>query len=108
MRIPFGLGKHVSLEYIDIEVALGSAGMHVGGLVGWMSKIKCWRMSSKQPRKSIAEGSRIMFWARMSQMTVSLMVVMPVVGCWVGFAVVSELFFPYFFRCESHWPLRFR
>jgi hypothetical protein len=36
---PFGLGKRVSLEYI--EVSLGLAGMHVGGLVGWISKMKC-------------------------------------------------------------------
>ncbi len=46
MRTPFGLGKHIHLEYIEVEVALGLSLMDVNmrGLVGWMSKMKCWRM----------------------------------------------------------------
>ena len=50
----------------------------------------------KRPRGSIAKGSRIMFWSRMLPMTVSPMVVMPVLG-W--FCCSSELLF---FLCGSH------
>ena len=78
MRTPFGLGKNISLKYI--EVALGSADVNVSGLEGWMVKRKCWRMGPKCPRGSIAKGSRIMFWSRISPMTLSPMVVVPVVG----------------------------
>jgi hypothetical protein len=62
LRTPLGLEKHISLEYI--EVALGLVGVDVSGLVGWMSKGKCWRMGLKCPRGSIAKRSRIMFLSR--------------------------------------------
>ena len=54
--------------------------VNMRGLVGWMSKMKCWRMGPKRPRGSIAKGNRIMFWSRMSLVTVSPMVVTTVVG----------------------------
>ena len=62
MRTPLGLEKHISLKYI--EVALGLVGVDVSGLVGLMSKGKCWRMGLKFPRGSIAKRSRIMFLSR--------------------------------------------
>jgi hypothetical protein len=106
LRTPFGLGKHIHLEYIEVEVALGLSLMDVNmrGLVGWMSKMKCWRMGPKRPRGSIAKGNRIMFWSRMSLVTVSPMVVTTVVG--IFFCVRASSF------CKSvdvirHWPLKF-
>ena len=71
--------------------------MNVSGTMGWMSKRRCWRMGQKRPRGSIAKGNRIMLWSRMLPMTVSPMVVMPVVG--LVFVVASELLF---FLCGSH------
>ena len=78
MRTPFGLGKHISLEYID--VASGLTGVIVNGLVGWMSKRKCCRMNPKYSNELIAMRTRIMCWCMMLPMTVLLMVVKPVVG----------------------------
>jgi hypothetical protein len=58
-------------------------------------------MGSKQPR-SIAKGSRIMFWARMLLMTVSPMVVMPVVGLVLSFCPSSS--FRISVDVNRHWP----
>ena len=41
------------MEYID--VASGLTGVIVNGLVGWMSKRKCWRVGPKRPRGSITK-----------------------------------------------------
>ncbi len=95
------LGKRIRLVYID--VALGLAAVNVSGLVGCMSKRKCWRMDPKRPRPrprgSIAKGKKILFWSRMSPMTVSPVVVMPVVGWFC--CRVRSFFFSYFRGCES-------
>ena len=77
-RTPFGLGKCIILE--NIEVALGLVGMNMSGHVGWISKSKDCRIGPNRPRGSIAKGIRIVFWSRMLPMTVLLMVVIPVVG----------------------------
>ncbi len=63
-----------------------------------MSKKKCCRVGPNWPWGSIAKGSRILFWSRMSQMTVLPMVVLPI----VGFVLLSRpsFFFSYFCRCE--------
>ena len=79
--------------------------VNMRGLVGWMSKMKCWRMGPKRPRGSIAKGNRIMFWSRMSLVTVSPMVVTTIVVV-VVFCVRASSF------CKSvdvirHWPLKF-
>ncbi len=79
-------------------MALGFTGVKVSGLEGWMTKRKYWRMGPKRPRGSITKESKIMCWSRMSQMTVSPMVVVPVVGL-VLLSCLS-FFFLYFCRCE--------
>ncbi len=80
-------------------MALGLVGVNVSGLESWMSKWKCWKMGPKRPTGSIAKGKRIMLWSRMSPMTVSPMVVMPVVG--LDLLSRPSIYFLYFCRCES-------
>jgi len=77
LMTPLGLGRCISLEYI--EVTFGLAGVNVSGLEGRMSKRECWMMDPKRPRDSISKGSMIMFWSRMLPMTVLPLVVIPVV-----------------------------
>ena len=48
-------------------------------IVGWVSKRKVCRIGLKCPKGSIARGIRTMFRSRRSPMTVSPVVVMPVV-----------------------------
>ena len=81
--------------------------VNVSGFVGWMSKRKCCRMNPKYPNGLIAMRIRIMCWSMMLPMTVSLMVVKPV----VGLVLLSR---QSFFFCISvdvsvsqHLPLRF-
>ncbi len=97
MRMPYGLGKCVILEYI--KVALGFVGVNVMGVVGWVSKRKVWRIGPKCPKGLIARGIRTMLRSRSLQMTVSPLVVVPV----VELVLLSRpiFFFSYFCRCES-------
>jgi len=55
-------------------------------------------MNPKYPNGSIAMRTRIMRWSMMPPMTVSLMVVIPVVG--LVLLPRRILFFLYFCRCE--------
>ena len=100
MRTPFELGKCIILEYT--EVAFGFACVNVSGLASWMSKRKCCRIGPKQPRARglIVKGNKIMFWSRMSPMTVSPMVVIPFVR--VG---SFELLLFVFLYVNGHWSL---
>ncbi len=84
------------LEYI--KVAFGLAWVNVIRLVGGVSKRKCCRIGTNRPWGLIAKGSRILFWSRMSPMTVLPMVVIPV----LGLVLLSRpsFFFLYFCRCE--------
>ena len=54
---------------------------------------------SKMSKGVNCQGSRIMFWSRISLMTVSLMVVIPIVG--LVLMLRWSFFFLYFCRCES-------
>ena len=62
LRMPFGLGKCVILEYI--KVALGFVGVNVLGVVGWVSKRKVWRIGLKCPKGSITRGIRTVLRGR--------------------------------------------
>ena len=101
LRIPFGLGNVVILEYI--KVALGLVGVNEIGEVGLVSKRRVWRSGPKRPCGSMARGMRTMLRARRSPMTVSPMVMVPVVGS----VLLSRpiFFFSYFCRCESAWAV---
>ncbi len=75
--MPFGLGKCVILEYT--KVALDFVGVNVMGVVDWVSKRKVWRIGPKCPKGSIARGISTMLRSRRLPMTVSPLVVVPIV-----------------------------
>ena len=89
--MPFGLGKCVILEYI--KVAFCVVGVNVMGVVDWVSKRKVWRIGPKCPKGSIARGIKTMLRSRRSPMTVSPLVVVPV----VELVLLSRLIFFFLF-----------
>ncbi len=99
--MPFGLGKCVILEYI--KVALGFVGVNGMGVVGWVSKRKVWRIGPKCPKGSIARGIRTMLRSRRSPMTVSPLVVVPVVK--LVLLLRPSSFFHISVDVNWHWPL---
>ncbi len=101
LRMPFGLGKCVILEYI--KVVLGFIGVHVMGAVGWVSKRKVWRIDQKCPKGSITMSIRTMLQLRRSPMTVSPVVVMPVVESVLLSGPI--FFFHISVDVNWHWPL---
>jgi hypothetical protein len=100
VRTPFDLGKCIFLE--NIEVALGLVGVNMSVHVGWISKRKCCRIGPNRPRGSIAKGIRIMFYSRMPRMTVSLMVVISV----VGLVLLSHIVSSFCISVDENWHWR--
>jgi hypothetical protein len=93
---PLGLGNCIILEYI--KVALGFALVNVIGVVGGVSKRKCWRIGPNRPMGLIAKEISIMFLVRIPPMTLLPMVEVPVVGF---FLLLHPSFFcSCFWRCE--------
>ncbi len=91
-----GLGNCIILDYI--KVALGLALVNVIGVVGGVSKRKCWRIGPNRLKGSIAKGISIMFLVRILPMTLSPMVEVPVVRF---FLLLRPSFFrSCFWRCE--------
>ncbi len=82
----------------DFGVHQSCIGVNVMGVVGWVPKRKVWRIGQKCPKGSIARGIRTMLRSRRSPMTVSPLVVVPVVE--LVLLLRPIFFFLYFCRCE--------
>jgi hypothetical protein len=83
---------------VYIKVALGLALVNVIGVVGRVSKRKCWRIEPNHLKGSIAKEISIMFLVRILPMTLLPMVEVPVVGffCYC----VQDFICSCFWRCE--------
>ena len=80
-------------------MALGFVDVNVIGFVGCVSYRKVWRIGPNRPKGSIAMGINIILRSRRSPMTVSPVVMVPVILSVLFSRPI--FFFSYFCRCES-------